>query len=105
VAGSPVLWLALGVGGGAVFATAGLVWARSAGLTRVLAALPPAAVCIAEGICALRGGPVTDGGGLLLGAALPIVSGAAARDRLFGAVASAATITVALTGRLDALMP
>src|SRR5688572_10587034 len=75
VAGSPLTWLALGVGGGAVFGAAGRVWARAGGLTRVLASLPLAGVCVAEGISALNGGPVSDAPGLVLGAVLPVLSG------------------------------
>ena len=105
VAGSPVLWLALGVGGGAVFGGAGRLWAAAAGITRVLASRPLAGVCIAEGIFALRGGPLTDGIGLGLGALLPVASGATAGQRLFGAGLSVSVIAVALTGRLEALLP
>ncbi len=105
VAGSPLTWLALGLGGGAVFGAAGRLWAGADGMTRVLASLPLAGVCIAEGISTLNGGPVADGIGLLLGAALPVASGACARERAAGAVLSAAVVAVAVTGRLDALMP
>ena len=105
VAGSPVLWLALGLGGGVVFATAGRLWAGAAGTTRVLASLPLAGVCIAEGVSALRGGALTDGFGLVLGALLPVASGATAGERLLGVGLSISVITVALTGRLEALMP
>ena len=105
VAGSPLTWLALGAGGGAVFGAAGRVWAGTGGMTRVLASLPLAGVCVAEGITALNGGPVTDGLGLLLGAALPVASGASARERATGVTLSVVIIAVALTGRLEALMP
>lgn len=105
VAGSPLIWLALGVGGGAVFATTGRLWIASSATTRVLASLPLAGVCIADGIFALRGGPLTDGIALLLGALLPVASGVSARERLIGAGLSAGVIAVALTGRLEALMP
>ena len=74
-------------------------------MTRVLASLPLAGVCIAEGITALRGGPVTDAVGLVLGAALLVASGRSARERAIGAALAAAVVAVALTGRLEALMP
>ena len=74
-------------------------------MTRVLASLPLAGVCIAEGITAVGGGPVTDGIGLAFGTALPVASAASARERGLGAALSAAVIAVALTGRLEALMP
>jgi hypothetical protein len=105
VAGSPLTWLALGAGGGAVFGVAGRVWAGAAGMTRVAASLPLAGVGIAEGIPAMLGGPVTDGVALVLGAALPVASGAGPRERALGAALSAAVLAVALTGRLEALMP
>ena len=105
VAGSPPTWLALGVGGGAVFGAAGRVWAGADGMVRVLASLPLAGVCVAEGISALHGGPLADGIGLVIGAALPMASGASARERAAGAALAAAVVTVAVTGRLEALMP
>lgn len=105
VAGSPLTWLALGVGGGAVFAAAGRLWTSAAGMTRVLASLPLAGVCIAEGIPAVLGGPATDGVALVLGAALPVASGASVRESVLGALMSAGVVAVALTGRLEALMP
>ena len=105
VAGPPLVWLALGVGGGAVFAAAGWLWAATRGPVRVLASLPLAGVCIAEGITALLGGPVTDGVALVIGAALPVVSGGHAAERWLGAGLSAGVVAIALTGRLEALMP
>ena len=105
VAGPPAVWLALGVGGGAVFAAAGRLWAMSRGTVRVLASLPLAGVCIAEGAPALLGGPLTDGLALVLGAALPVASGRRAGERLLGAAMAAGVIAIALTGRLEALMP
>ena len=105
VAGSPLTWLALGLGGGAVFGAAGRVWAGTGGLARVLASLPLAGVCVAEGISALRGGPVADGIGLVVGAALPVASGASVLERAGGALLSAVVVAVGLTGRLEALMP
>jgi len=105
VAGSPAVWLALGLGGGALFAAAGRWWATSAGMTRVLASLPLAGVCITEGVSALTGGPLGDVIGLAFGAALPVASAASARERAVGAALSLAVVGVALTGRLEALMP
>ena len=105
VAGPPAVWLALGVGGGAVFAAAGWLWALTRGPARVLASLPLAGVCIAEGISALLGGPVTDGVALVFGVALPIASGGRAAERLLAAGLSAGVVAIALTGRLEALMP
>jgi len=105
VPGSPALWLALGVGGGAIYASAGRVWATSLGMTRVLASLPLAGVCIADGITSFDGGPVTDGIGLAFGAVLPVASAASARERRVGAALSLAVVGVALTGRLEALLP
>jgi len=55
------------------------------GVTRVLASLPLAGVCIAEGIPAVLGGPLTDGVALVLGAALPPASGAGVRESALGA--------------------
>ena len=57
VAGPPLRWLILGVAGGALFAVAGRWWSGSSGVPRVLASLPLAGVCIADGITALDGGP------------------------------------------------
>jgi hypothetical protein len=105
VAGSPLVWLALGVSGGAVFATAGRLWAGGDGARRVLASLPLAGVCVAEGISAVLGGPLAGGAFLVLGAALPALSGARTRERALGAGLAAAVIAIALTGRLEALMP
>lgn len=105
VAGSPLAWLALGVGGGGVFGAAGRLWAGAAGMTRVLASLPLAGVCIAEGISALHGGPLSDAPGLVLGAVLPVVSGGRGPERWLGAALSAVVVAVAMTGRLEALMP
>ena len=105
VAGSPMTWLALGVGGGAVFGAAGGVWASAGGMTRVLAGLPLAGVCVAEGISALHGRALTDGVGLVLGALLPVASGASGRERFVGGALSAGVIALALTDRLDPLMP
>ncbi|MDP1849113.1 MAG: DUF6518 family protein [Solirubrobacteraceae bacterium] len=105
VAGSPLSWLALGIGGGAVFGAAGRVWTQAVGITRVLAGLPLAGVCIAEGIPAVLGGPATDGVALVVGAALPVASGRGTRERALGAALSAGVIAVALSGRLESLMP
>jgi hypothetical protein len=105
VAGPPAVWLALGVGGGAVFATAGWLWAVARGPVRVLASLPLAGVCVAEGISALLGGPLSDGVALVIGAALPIASGGRAAERLLGVGLAAGVVAIALTGRLEALMP
>lgn len=105
VAGSPLRWLALGVSGGAVFAVAGWLWARGTGVRRVLASLPLAGVLVADGIPALLGGAATDAVGLALGAALPVLSGARTRERLLGGLLAAGVIAVALTGRLELLMP
>jgi hypothetical protein len=105
VAGPPVVWLALGVGGGAVLAATGWLWAVSRGPARVLASLPLAGVCIAEGIFALLGGPLSDGVALVIGVALPIASGRCAAERLLGVGLSAGVVAIALTGRLETLMP
>lgn len=105
VAGSPGRWLVLGASGGAVFALSGWLWARSRGWVRVLASVPVAGVCIADGIQALLGGPVTDGAGLVLGAALPVLSAASAWQRLAAAALAGAVVAVALTGRLEVLLP
>lgn len=105
VAGSPLRWFVLGASGGAVFGLAGWLWARGRGTTRVLASLPLAGVLVADGIPALLGGAATDGVGLALGVALPVLSGACARERLLGAALAAALVAVALTGRLEMLMP
>ena len=105
VAGPPAVWLALGVGGGAVFAAAGRLWAAAHGPSRVLASLPLAGVCIADGIFALLGGPLTDGVALAIGVALPIASGGRAAERMLGVGLSAGVVALALTGRLEALMP
>lgn len=104
VAGSPLRWFALGASGGAVFGLAGWWWARERGVMRVLATLPLAGVLVADGIPALLGGATTDGVGLVLGAALPVLSGSCARERLLGAALAAAVVAVALTGRLEVLM-
>lgn len=105
VAGSPLRWLALGAGGGAVFGCAGWLWARDRGAIRVLASLPVAGVLIADGIPALLGGALTDGVGVMLGAALPVLSGACRRERLAGAALAGVVVAVALTGRLEVLLP
>jgi hypothetical protein len=105
VAGSPLRWLLLGASGGAVFAVAGRLWARGRGPARVLASLPLAGVCIADGIPALLGGALTDGVGLVLGVVLAVISGTCAADRLLGGALAAATVAIALTGRLELLMP
>ena len=105
VAGSPFVWLVLGAAGGAVFASAGHLWATQRAVVRVLAAVPLAGVCIADGITALTGGPAADAVGLAVGAALPIASAASAAQRALGAALAALLIAIALTGRLEALLP
>lgn len=105
VAGPPARWLALGVAGGAVFALAGRLWMRHRGVARVAVALPLAGVWIAQCVGALQGGPPLDAAGLAAGAALPVASGASTRDRLLAAGLVAVVVAVALTGRLDALLP
>jgi len=89
VAGSPFVWLVLGAAGGAVFASAGHLWATQRAVVRVLAAVPLAGVCIADGITALTGGPAADAVGLAVGAALPIASAASAVQRTIGAALAA----------------
>jgi hypothetical protein len=42
---------------------------------------------------------------VVAGAVLPVASGSSPRERCVGGALSAAVIGVALTGRLDALMP
>ena len=105
VAGPPLGWFALGVSGGAVFGAAGLLWSGEHGARRVIAALPLAGVCVAQGIAALRGGSPGDAVALLLGVALPVASATSARERVLGGGLVAAVVAVALTGWLDALMP
>lgn len=105
VAGPPARWLALGVAGGAVFAVAGRLWLRRRGVARVAMALPLAGVWIAQCVGALQGGPLHDGVGLAAGAVLPVASGASARDRLLAAALVAVVIAIALTGRLEPLLP
>ena len=105
VAGSPLRWLLLGASGGAIFAVTGRLWARSHGRARMLASLPLAGVCIADGIPALLGGALTDGVGLVLGVVLPVLSGRCVADRLLGGALAAAVVAIALTGRLEVLMP
>lgn len=105
VAGSPVAWLVLGVAGGVVLASAGRVWSATQGVVRVLASVPLAGVCIADGITAVLGGPVTDGVAMVLGVALPVLSATSPGARVLGAVLSAAVVGVALTGRLEPLLP
>jgi len=105
VAGSPLRWLLLGASGGLVFAVAGRLWSRSRGRARVLASLPVAGVSIGDGIPALLGGALTDGVGLVLGAVLPVMSGTCARDRWLGGALAVGVVAIALTGRLEALLP
>jgi hypothetical protein len=53
-------------------------------------------------LAGVAGPPVV---GLALGAALPVLSGARPRERALGAGLAAAVLALALTGRLEALMP
>lgn len=105
VAGSPVVWFVLGVSGGGVFGLGGHVWAATRGAPRVVAAALLGGVFIAEGVPALLGGWLTDGVGLAIGAALPVASAQTPAGRVVAAALSAALIAVALTGRLEALLP
>ena len=105
VAGPPLAWFALGMSGGAVFGATGRAWRATGGAARILAALPLAGVCIAEGIRSAQGGPAPDGAGLLVGVALPIASAASARQRLLGGALVAGIVAVALTGRLEPFIP
>jgi hypothetical protein len=105
VAGPPARWIALGVAGGAVLAAAGWLWARTRGPARVAAALPLSGVWVAQYVGALTGGALRDRLGLAAGAALLVASGRRARERVLGAAVAASVVAVALTGRLDALLP
>lgn len=105
VAGSPVVWFVLGVSSGGLFGLAGHVWTATRGAPRVVAAALLGGVFIAEGIPALLGGSSTDGVGLAVGAALPVASAGTPAGRGIAAALAAALIAVALTGRLEALLP
>lgn len=93
VAGPPLVWLSLGGAGGGLMALSGHLWrTRPAGTARLASAVPLAAVCIAEGITSLRGGPLTDLPALLVGVLLLTVS---ARNASPATTALAAAIPAA----------
>lgn len=105
VAGSPLRWLVLGVAGGAVFAIAGRLWARGHGATRVLACLPLAGVCVVDGLLSLGAGHAGGAVALVAGVMLVLLSARAARERALAVALATTVVGVALTGRLDALLP
>ncbi len=65
----------------------------------------PAGVLIADGVTAVRGGPVADAVGLAAGIALPLVSARGRPAVVAAATAVAAVVAVAATGALEPLLP
>ncbi|HEX8104860.1 MAG TPA: DUF6518 family protein [Solirubrobacteraceae bacterium] len=103
VAGSPVAWVALGLLAGAVFGTAGAVWAAAREPRRLLAVLPLAAVLVVEGAAAVRAGHGPGGIGLLAGLALPLLSAPALPVRALAATTALAA--AAATGAAAQFVP
>lgn len=98
-AGPVETWLVLGVVTGVVFGLLGAAWRCR---PRLLFALPLALVLVVEGGDAVRGGPPTDGIGLLAGLLLAAIS---ARSPVAAGGAVIALLAVAATGAGAGYLP
>ena len=106
VAGSPTLWFALGLAGGAVLGLAGALWRFGGPAARLGGGMALAAVLVVEGADALGSGPATDAIGIVVGFAVGVSAAAPSRRRVSRAVAALSALTaVAATGALAPLLP
>jgi Family of unknown function (DUF6518) len=105
VAGHPLRWFCLGVGGGAVAGAAGAAWCHAGPGMRVAAALVPASVAIADGADGLRGAPATHAVSVVAGVALALASARTPALRTAAAGLSLLLVVTSAHGAFTPLLP